>query len=504
MKEKESILIIDDDQSICRSLAHIFGKKGYETETTGTGRGALEKAKERFFNVALLDIKLPDIEGVELIEPLKEMYLDIVVIITTAYATLENTIAALNRGAAAYIMKPLNMDEMLAKVEELLERQRLVVENRKLQQAVQRELSEHKRMEEEIQQHYEDLILINSLNSVVNEGKSLKEIIQFISGEIKKIFSFSGARVYLISENKEYIVLQNLGLPSSTVRMIENIIGMKIPEIQIPLKADSLYKEVIHSGKPKIISDPVSIKRLMAESAETIHITGKHLRKSLLKLIPKIYKNLKIESIIILPLISEGEAIGAMGVSAKRVLTKKDLQRLETVSAQLTVAIKRKQYEEIIKRRLKLEETTSKISSRFVGVYNLGAAIKDSMRDIARLSGADRAYLFQYHEGGKSMDNTHEWCAKGISPRIDNLQNLPIDKFPWWMAKLRQGETIHITDISKLPADAAAEKEILEAQDIKSVLLLPVYIMDELAGFIGLDNVKNTRGGGGEGISILA
>ncbi len=152
METKEcSIIIVDDDESMCRSLTLIFEKKGYETETAGTGREALEKASERFFNVALLDIKLPDMEGVELLSPLKEMHPDMLVIMVTAYASLETAMRALNEGAYAYITKPLNMDQVLATVRETLEKQRLVMENRRLYQEVQQELAQRKAAQEALE-----------------------------------------------------------------------------------------------------------------------------------------------------------------------------------------------------------------------------------------------------------------------------------------------------------------------------------------------------------------
>lgn len=152
MQEKESILIVDDDEGTCRSLTLIFSKKGYGTQTAGTGREAIEKAQGGLFNLALLDIKLPDMEGVELIAPLKEMHPDIVVIMMTAYASLETAVRALNEGASAYIYKPLNMDAVLAAVREALEKQRLIMENRRLYQKAQRELAERKRAEEALRQ----------------------------------------------------------------------------------------------------------------------------------------------------------------------------------------------------------------------------------------------------------------------------------------------------------------------------------------------------------------
>ena len=131
MKNEPCILIVDDDDSTCRSLRLIFGKKGYEAEAVATGREAIEKAQQRLFNLALLDIKLPDMEGIKLLAPLKEMHPDMVVIMVTAYASLESAVRALNEGASAYITKPLNMDEVLAAVREALEKQRLVIEKRR-------------------------------------------------------------------------------------------------------------------------------------------------------------------------------------------------------------------------------------------------------------------------------------------------------------------------------------------------------------------------------------
>ena len=157
MVDKPRILIVDDDKNARESLNLIFRKKGYETETAETGQDALEKAQERFFNLALLDIRLPDKEGVELVAPLKEMQPDIAVIMATAYASLETAVQALNEGALAYITKPLNMDEVLATVREALEKQRLVMENRELFQEAQRELAERKRAEEALKEYSERL-----------------------------------------------------------------------------------------------------------------------------------------------------------------------------------------------------------------------------------------------------------------------------------------------------------------------------------------------------------
>ncbi len=150
MNEKQSILIVDDDESTCRTLALIFKKKGYEIETARMGREAIEKMQKKFFNLALLDIRLPDIEGTKLLSSLKEMHPDLEVIIITAHASVKTAVQALNKGASAYITKPLNMDEVLAIVREALRKQHLVVENRRLLKIAQQELAQRKQNEKKL------------------------------------------------------------------------------------------------------------------------------------------------------------------------------------------------------------------------------------------------------------------------------------------------------------------------------------------------------------------
>lgn len=134
--KKARILIVDDDESSRRSLSLILGKNGYEVETAGTGREALEKAQQIFFNLTLLDIRLPDVEGTKLLAPLKEVHPGLAVIMITGYATVETAVQALTDGASAYVTKPLNMDEVLATVERLLEKQRLIEEKERAEEAL--------------------------------------------------------------------------------------------------------------------------------------------------------------------------------------------------------------------------------------------------------------------------------------------------------------------------------------------------------------------------------
>jgi DNA-binding NtrC family response regulator len=122
--KKANVLIVDDQEGILETLSAILEEKGYRTDTAKTGGEAIEKSKTNFYNVALLDIKLPDIEGTKLLTRIEETSPRMVKIMVTGYASLENAMEALNLGADAYIMKPVDPENLLKVINEKLKAQR--------------------------------------------------------------------------------------------------------------------------------------------------------------------------------------------------------------------------------------------------------------------------------------------------------------------------------------------------------------------------------------------
>jgi signal transduction histidine kinase len=146
--------------------------------------------------------------------------------------------------------------------------------------------------------------------------------------------------------------------------------------------------------------------------------------------------------------------------------------------------------ERLLESKLEFERVVSRVSSRFVGIYDLDEAINTSLEEIGKFSGADRAYFFIFSDESETMSNTHEWCAEGVKSQMEILQDIPNKSLPWWMKKLQNGETIHIKDVSKLPNEAIAVQKLLEMQEIKSLLVFPILIKNELKSFIGFDNIR--------------
>ncbi|MGB9854681.1 MAG: response regulator [Candidatus Bathyarchaeales archaeon] len=124
MKRKASILVVDDDESICKTLSLILESRGYKVDVAYSGEKAIEKSKAKAYNIALLDIVLPDIQGTKLLRKLQETTPKMIKIMVTGYPKLDNAIEALNYDADAYLIKPVNPENLIKVIEKKLEKQR--------------------------------------------------------------------------------------------------------------------------------------------------------------------------------------------------------------------------------------------------------------------------------------------------------------------------------------------------------------------------------------------
>lgn len=121
---EKRILVIDDDEAVRKSMARLLQFEGYQVDTAKTGMEAVEKSKLNFYNLALIDIRLPDMEGTELLTAMRDTVPKLVKIILTGYPSVNNAIEAVNKGADAYVTKPVaDTDEFLQKIREHLKKQ---------------------------------------------------------------------------------------------------------------------------------------------------------------------------------------------------------------------------------------------------------------------------------------------------------------------------------------------------------------------------------------------
>ena len=122
-KQKKSILIIDDDKSILNIFTRILQKQGYQTDMAETGQEALEKLETNSYDLALIDVKLPDTNGTDLLARINQTHPNMVKIAITGFPSLEDATKVIDRGASAYLVKPVKSEELVSIIAEKLKKQ---------------------------------------------------------------------------------------------------------------------------------------------------------------------------------------------------------------------------------------------------------------------------------------------------------------------------------------------------------------------------------------------
>jgi len=181
-------------------------------------------------------------------------------------------------------------------------------------------------------------------------------------------------------------------------------------------------------------------------------------------------------------------------------------QLIETRTAELRLEInERQRTEEALKHRVEFDKLITTISTHFIDLpsENVDRGINYALKLIGEFEGVDRSYIFLLSSDKRTMTNTHEWSANGIEPQIDRLKDIPVEFFRWWLIKLHRFENIYIPRVADLPAEAQAEKELLQAQDIQSLIVVPMVTQGELLGFLGFDSVMKERTWSEEIIALL-
>ncbi len=144
--------------------------------------------------------------------------------------------------------------------------------------------------------------------------------------------------------------------------------------------------------------------------------------------------------------------------------------------------------------RSELEHLLTALSMRLITApaEQFDAITQEALAEVGAYVGADRAYRFRYDFEAGTASNTHEWCAEGIAPEIDNLQNTPLDAIDLWVRPHLSGLPLHFRRIADLPPDHGL-REILEPQGIQSIIALPLMDGTQCLGFIGFDAVRHER-----------
>jgi diguanylate cyclase (GGDEF)-like protein/PAS domain S-box-containing protein len=154
----------------------------------------------------------------------------------------------------------------------------------------------------------------------------------------------------------------------------------------------------------------------------------------------------------------------------------------------------RKLAEEKLREYEKLQQLLMNMATDLINVplKKVDQAINEMLEAVGDFTKVDRVYIFMHDNDRRLTSNTYEWCAEGITPEIDSMQDFPLEQFADFLEAHQKGEIVHIPDVARMP-ESHAMRPVLEAQDIQSLILLPLFSEDVNIGFVGFDVVKQKK-----------
>ncbi|RMD59276.1 GAF domain-containing protein [Candidatus Parcubacteria bacterium] len=291
------------------------------------------------FDLVLMDVCLEDWKGVNILEAVRKRWPDIPVVVLTDQSQTNIALDIMSRGADMFVYKSTaNIQQLPTIFAIILERKRC--------------RNQRKNVEIELRHKNAELELLHDLNQAVNRGETLEQILTRLSVDYRRRFNCFGVTVYLLSDDRQQLIMQFPGMSSEQIELVERIIRRPIPKVRIPKRPHSWYWKVLESGQPAMTSDPEVIEAIMAELTEN---------STLKKLIPQIARALHITSVISAPLIVQGESVGLIDTSRQTPFGQDDLQRVERLAGEVSLLIKRQMTESQLKRRAAQQQTLNRI-----------------------------------------------------------------------------------------------------------------------------------------------
>ncbi|MDR3256923.1 MAG: response regulator [Endomicrobium sp.] len=235
---KGRILIVDDEQAIRELLITEFFKLGYEVFSAINGEEAIAKIKTEKVNIVITDMKMPKVDGLDLLKVVKEQFPETEVIIITGYATIENALDAMRSGAYDFVQKPFNIDELLALADKAMEKSELKI-----------------------------LVALYESSSAVFSSLKLEELFPVMISLVKDVTDSKDASIFLVDNNEQlYLAYSSIAMFDFRIRELETLVSKIFSDKAKCIEPMFFNVDNLPNGLEKVFCEKTETKSILVYS----------------------------------------------------------------------------------------------------------------------------------------------------------------------------------------------------------------------------------------------
>jgi len=365
-QDSTRILVVDDEKKMCESLQTLLSKVGYEVTTVEKSEEALKKIKRDHFDLVITDIKMPRVDGLDILKAARRKDEDALVILMTGYASLESAISAINQGAYDYLMKPIEFPELKLTIQRALEKRRAGKDRIKL-------LNELKKKNLELKKKVAELDALYKAGMSLSTTEDLNVLLNKIVSLATKVIEAKSGSIMLIQRTENVLTIEAaIGLSPDIVKHTRLESG------------SSIAGYVAQKGTPLIVEDIKKDPRFS------------RLRK----------KHYVTRSLLCVPLKVKDKILGVINLSDKKTggpFTKNDLRLLTTFASQAAIAIDDAEHFNQNLRKIEELGVLYEIASQLSSVEDFQAVCGFVFERIRAIIPVEFALWFEWNEKAEEM-----------------------------------------------------------------------------------------------------
>ncbi len=375
--DSAKILVVDDEKRMCESLQTLLSNAGYNVTTAEKGEEALNKINRNDFDLVITDIKMPQVDGLDILKAARTKDEDALVILMTGYASLESAISAVNEGAYDYLMKPIEFSDLKLTIQRALEKRRADRDRQDL-------LMELQERNLELKKKVEELDALYKAGMSLSTTESLNELLHRIVSLATQVIEAQSGSIMLIQLPENVLTIEaTTGLDTDIIKHTRLELG------------SSIAGYVALKGEPLMVED-------IEKDPRFSHFSRKHYAT---------------RSLLCVPLKVKDKILGVINLSDKRTgnpFTDDDLRLLTTFASQAAIAIDdAEQFNQNIRKIAELEILYD-IASQLSSIENFGEVCSFIFQKIKTIMPVEFALWFEWNEkAGELMLSLCLGCENG-------------------------------------------------------------------------------------------